>query len=422
MVIRIMSWDVGIVHLAYCVLEYKPIEAENKDEDEGKNDSKSDGKGDSKSEPQHSIDIVDWDVINLIEGEQPRLTCCGKVKGTKTKAARTCGKNASFQLSTPTDNEPKGFCRTHLAQHASYWSPIQTLDLFEKIDNSDCTCAFAKADASLCGKKATHISNIKEPVHYCTTHGKSEIAKRTREFSPQPIKLKSSSDYPTRELQINLIKHLNSLSEHFAKLSITDIVIENQPSLINPRMKSIASTLLDYFLIKGCVDKVHGFDLELVKYMSPNNKLKVGENKTLEVVKVVRAKTKIKTTNKKKDSTSKEDEVEIEAKKTYKLTKALSIQYTKQLIDEEQLEYLELYGKQDDICDAYLQGRYYLEHVKFKPVVVKPKPGSRTKAAGRIKAKPKSKPIIKVVPKSKSGSKVRATVKPTRSKNNVIRL
>ena len=399
MVMRIMSWDVGIIHLAYCVLEYRPIEDEGESDGEGK----------------HSIDIVDWDVINLIEGEQPRITCCGMVKASKTRAAGVCGKNASFQLSTPTNNEIKGFCRTHLAQHTSYWSPTQTLDLFENIDSHDQVCAFTKKDASACGKRATYVSTIQEPVFYCTTHGKSELAKHIRLFSPQPIKLKTSSDYPTRELQINLIKHLNGLSEHFAKLNITDIVIENQPSLINPRMKSIASTLLDYFLIKGCVDKVHGFDLELVRYMSPNNKLKVGESGTLEVVKAVRVKKTEKGKKDKKDKKDKKGKKAKKDKKTYKLTKALGIQYTKQLIDEEQLEYLELYGKQDDICDAYLQGRYYLEYVKFKPPAVKH--GSRTKAAARTR----------IIPKPKSGSKVTATrpkVKPSPKKknNNVIRL
>ena len=118
----------------------------------------------------------------------------------------------------------------------------------------------------------------------------------------------------------------------------------------NPKMKAIASTLFDYFMIRGYVDKVHQLDIQLVRFMCPSNKLKVNNDNTIEVFKA----------NKNE-------------KQKYKLTKALGIQYTKQLLnsDEEQLDYLDLYKKKDDICDAYLQGRYYLECIKNKKPLVK---------------------------------------------------
>ena len=58
-----------------------------------------------------------------------------------------------------------------------------------------------------------------------------------------------------------------------------------------------------------------------------------------------------------------------DSKEKYKLTKALGIKYTKQLLKNspEWLEHLAKYKKQDDLCDAYLQGRYYLEFIRHKP-------------------------------------------------------
>jgi len=105
-------------------------------------------------------------------------------------------------------------------------------------------------------------------------------------------------------------------------------------------MKSISNTLFDYFMIRGYVDKVHELDVKLVRFMCPSNKLKIGKNNKIE--KSVSDKTK------------------------YKLTKAMAIDYTRQLLhkDKDQLEYLDLHTKQDDMCDAYLQGRYYLECIR----------------------------------------------------------
>ena len=41
-------------------------------------------------------------------------------------------------------------------------------------------------------------------------------------------------------------------------------------------MKSISNTLMDHFLVRGIVDKKYQF-LNEVKFMSPSNKLKIGD-------------------------------------------------------------------------------------------------------------------------------------------------
>ena len=44
----------------------------------------------------------------------------------------------------------------------------------------------------------------------------------------------------------------------------------------------------------------------------------------------------------------------------YKLTKELAVKYTKQLLTDNKLDFLNTHKKQDDLCDAFLQGCYYL--------------------------------------------------------------
>ncbi|XWV26422.1 holliday junction resolvase [Tupanvirus soda lake] len=370
----IISWDVGIIHLAYCVLEYIH-----------------DGKKD-----ESPVRIIDWDEINLIEDERVKLSCCGQMKTKKGETAKICGKNATYFLQVAGMDKSVGFCKTHLSQHTTYWSNEKTKALFKQI-SPEGSCSYVKTDGSECGKtcKFVYTHNNKK-LYYCTTHYKSELNKRIKEFSPQPIKNLIVRKYPTDKLQFNLVKKLDELSEHFAKLKIEEVVIENQPSQKNPKMKSIANTLFDYFLIRGYVDKIHHMDIKLVRFMCPSNKLKVNNDNTIEVFKA------------NKDN-----------KKKYKLTKALGIQYTRQLLndDEKQLEYLELYKKKDDICDAYLQGRYYLEFIRNKNNNTKNNTKNTTKNIGGSKTTKKSKEIER----NKEGNKTRKRklLKTVKNKNSI---
>lgn len=316
---RIISWDVGIIHLAYCVIDY-----------------------DGDTNPP-KITIVDWDEINLIEDDRIKLECCG----FKADGKSVCGKNAGYYMVAK--DKSYGFCKTHLSQHSKYWSKKKTERMFSEY-SGDKKCGFVKKSGSECGVKAKYDFNSEK--HFCNAHYKSELNKKIKEHSPQPIKNLMVKKYPTAKLQLNLIKRLDDLSERFAGLCIEEVVIENQPSHKNPKMKSISNTLFDYFMIRGYIDKINGLDISLVRFMCPSNKLKVNNDNTIEIFKA----------NKDK-------------KKKYKLTKELGIKYTRQLLDNEPelLEYLDLFKKKDDLCDAYLQGRYYLEFLKFPKKVSKKK-------------------------------------------------
>ena len=123
-------------------------------------------------------------------------------------------------------------------------------------------------------------------------------------------------------------------------LKVDQVIIENQPSLKNPKMKSISETLYNYFLCRGIIDtKVTMSPITIVKYISPSNKLKLNKDNTALVL-----------SNAKNVSD------------TYKLTKELGIKYTKMLIKNmpDKLTHLSNYKKKDDLCDAFLQGYHYM--------------------------------------------------------------
>lgn len=360
--LTIISWDVGVIHLAYCIMKITY----------------------HKKTKKPIIEILDWDEVNLIEDDRITLTCCGYTKG---KNSKLCGKNARFYMNMLDGSDMLGYCKTHLAQHSEKYNVQDVIDMFVENDQS-CTHELRKNknnEIKLCGKKSKYCC---DDEHFCPAHYKSELNKKIKYYSPQPIKNMIVKKYPTAQLQLNMMIKLDLLAERFAKLGVTEVVIENQPSFKNPKMKSIANTLFDYFMMRGMVDNTHGLNINMVKLMAPCNKLKINNDNTIAVFK-----------NNKND------------KNKYKLTKELGIQYTKQLLADEPelLEYLDLYKKIDDKCDAYLQGRYYLEIYRNKNITLLEKNFNRNYSS-------KKNTLKKVHKKENNSEKLERNTEPKKSK------
>ena len=127
-----------------------------------------------------------------------------------------------------------------------------------------------------------------------------------------------------------MINELNS-KEDFLNHDI--ICIENQPALKNPVMKTVQMILYSYFMIEGATkDKL----VEQVHMINARNKLKVYKGPP----------------------------VECKFKEKYKRNKYLSVEYTKNMILNQEEKFIELFNeskKKDDLADAYLQGIYFIE-------------------------------------------------------------
>ena len=124
-------------------------------------------------------------------------------------------------------------------------------------------------------------------------------------------------------------------------LEVDAVIIENQPALKNPTMKSIQMIVYSYFLVKG-----------------------ISTTQPLETIELINARNKLKA--------YKGPPVSCEIKDKYKRTKFLGIQYCRHMIHEN-TDILETYRiqfqeskKKDDLADAYLQGMYWLSTQKPK--------------------------------------------------------
>jgi hypothetical protein len=184
----------------------------------------------------------------------------------------------------------------------------------------------------VCGNTATIIANGK---YSCS---KKSCQKKLDEEIP-------ISQYPRQKLKKNKAALKNPLFDlcmsikvcldnHKDDLINSDIVVlENQPVLKNPTMKSIQMFIYSYCLLNGITN---------INLFNANKKLNIYDG----------------------------PDIDTKGKKDYALRKYLSIEYTKYfLIKNEfnnELEYFKTHKKMDDLADCYLQGLTYFHSLSKK--------------------------------------------------------
>ena len=304
---KILSWDVGIKNLAYCMLQ--------KNEDNFK--------------------ILKWGVINLVEHRQKcQFNLRTGVQCSEIAKFCICHKDKIPLF----NNFEEGIVYT-CTKHKDKLIPevedvsIKTTNKKNKKLPHKCIHCDNESDYDLCNTD----------YHWCKQHYEKKGKSFIKKIKIKKVTIVSCNKQPLQELSEKLFFKLDKEFSDFTK--VNEVIIENQPSLRNPTMKTLASILYSYFIMRGIIDKDKIKSLiEEVKFVSPSNKLKVNEVNTNKILKEEKEKSKV-----------------------YKLTKKLGVKYCKALIDKEDIINLEKYKKKDDMCDAFLQGFHYL----FSPISVK---------------------------------------------------
>lgn len=209
---KILSIDVGIKNLAFCLLEYN-----------------------------NDIVIKKWDSINICEDE--KKVC----KEIKKKDKKICLKNAKYH------KNGKFFCKIH-AKNSTFFIPtIETNTILKKI-------------------KKKKISN-KLLNQYMNTY-LPELIIKNKEDKIEKLKKHLENTYLENIERIN-INELNMidcgiflkkrLDDHFKKEKIDLILIENQIGPLALRMKMLQGMITQHFIEKG---------LSNIKFINASNKLK----------------------------------------------------------------------------------------------------------------------------------------------------
>ena len=298
-IMRILSWDVGIIHLAYCLIEIE----------------------------EGGVKIKDWDNINLLQEEE--IKCHGFINSNNENSV--CIKKPDYEYIN--GNEKYNFCLLHKRQFQKIEKNIISIKKCKK----GCFCEIKKSNKEICNKKAKfEINDINKKINACQFHYNHYIKKNNVLKKRKKI---NASKMPIGKIKRSLIDKLDKKKFN----NIDYVLIENQPSMKNPKMKSVAETLYSWFLIRGLTDKNIN-NLKNIFYLSPSNKLKINdENLNKEIAKL-------------KNSSKK-----------YKFTKDSAILHTRKILKDNNNDWTNFLNdnkKKDDLCDAFLQGVYFVNNKK----------------------------------------------------------
>lgn len=234
---KILSWDVGIKNLAYCILE--------------KNDM--------------NYTIKKWDIINIIDSDLVE-TCCNDGCKNPSKFSGVYNNVTSF------------YCGTHKKKHNKLLPGWENAHVTS--DTSKQKCNHKNTLGKECGKNS--YCKTSNGIYLCNPHKKSHLNNIEKQNKLVEIKHKKCTDFAPSELTLKMFSKLDSIPE---LLQVDQVLIENQPALKNPPIKAVGSSLFSYFILRGIIDKekTHS-NITKVNFISPSNKLKVNPDKTLQTL------------------------------------------------------------------------------------------------------------------------------------------
>lgn len=366
---KILSWDVGIKDLAFCVIDYK-------------NDD--------------NWSIIEWGIIDLTKNNL--IKCCGTSENNSECSVKP-------SLYTDIDGEIKYYCKNHFPKK----EPSQVLDFsktYKKYIGDDKCCwkgknctskskyiynnetyctvhaksnlkklqklvpdkSFVSFDDHFkkdkCKEKCCWNSKVKctknsqyihENNYYCTPHAKTLFKKIEKSYEAKKIKFTKASQMSLSDIATELFKELDKRGFH---KYCEYVLIENQPDP-NLRMNMVSQGLLDYFLIRGLIDKDNGSVMSLVRQISASNKLKlVKDEDKKDLLKIKEEINKIKNGDNKNKG-----EIGKLKSKHYNETKKVSRDYCYKIVGGKWLDFYNQFNndRKDDLSDALLQGLYYMK-------------------------------------------------------------
>lgn len=270
---KLLSWDVGIINLAYCLLEYD----------------------------NNQLSILDWDVINLTNRDNEKCDC---------------GAKPMFYI----ESNKKYYCKTHGNQVDTTTADFNVL--FQPNISNNCI---------KCDKKCKFVYNNE---YFCTMHSKLKYKTIINENQLKKYNMKNIKNLKMDNILLQLVKELDKRP---LLLDCNFVYIENQPSIKNPKMKTISSMVYDYYMIRGMIDS----HITAVHFISPRNKTKLANEDELNEM------------------------ASLTKEKKYKYTKQLGIKYCRKTIENmpQWLNKFDNSKKQDDLADCFLQGFYVIQSI-----------------------------------------------------------
>ena len=308
---RIISIDVGIKNLAYCILECN-VE-------------------------MNIYKVLQWDVINLC-GEEHICTCALKEKDKKGKEKYN-KEDTVISLCVKKATYVKGlnyYCQTHAKASMEYLLPNAALKNIKKWKR-EALVSFALAQGIVINDTWKKDELLKEIITY--------MEQKTLE----KISTVSANEMTLVQMGVQLVKEFDRvLGVGGNAITFLDkIIIENQISPIANRMKTLQGMIAQYFIMR---------DNPQIAFISSANKLKLFTKKQVQTDVQTDVQTQVQTHVQTDVSTSLN-------KTTYSERKKAGVLIVKELLVKDNTEWLPIFlahKKKDDLADAFLQGIWVL--------------------------------------------------------------
>jgi len=202
---------------------------------------------------------------------------------------------------------------------------------------------------------------------------KKETKKENEKNNKDKKKKQKKKKYDVNVISIILFKKLDELMADISKNTnikssdmIDYILIENQPSLKNPKMKTIQVLVYSYFMIRTKIDVVDIVDTDNIDYKI-NDKIDDNNNNcdimtNTPNIQFVSALGKLKY--------CKDEEIEKmfnHLKSKYTIRKKKGIEYCKKYMSDKDIpnnNFFESNKKKDDLADSYLQAVQFMFKTK----------------------------------------------------------
>ncbi len=275
---KLVSFDVGIKNMAYCIFDI----------------------GIKESTP--FFEISAWNVINLMPSD-PHISAEGKCNcelQTKTKRNKRqksaevipqivvplCGKQAKYNL-----GDSKFFCEKH-AKNSKYimFSKEYSQTNLKKLKNVD-LISICNRHFIYSNENGVLVQNLTKPnllllLETFFAKNMLSVIKKEKKESAAEVNLITIGRNMKKELQ--KIKEIEDVSH---------VIIENQISPIANRMKTIQGMLAQYFIMAdtsenistnidfiSSINKLKGYDLESIIESDANEKTKYKQHKNDSVI------------------------------------------------------------------------------------------------------------------------------------------
>lgn len=344
----IISFDIGIKNLAYCIFVIDPAQ---------------------------KTSILKWNIVNLTQtadvdgNSHPKCTC---MKAGKKKAPDTvCGKKGAYTDSTGTSVfctvHSKVLSATHLNTSKSPKDSTVQVPCTSKI--------IPCKEMSMSTIKSLKLDDLKT---FCKTHSiafaesdkkpdicaKAETAIKARTLVPIKSVKKNANHVHLVEIGKQIRIQMNEILSH---ITVDIVILENQISPIAGRMNTIQGMLAQYFIMRPDISLI-----PKIEFISSSGKLKDYKGtkgpqgpSDPTVPKELKG-----GTTEGCSSTVPKELKEPQEKTTYKDHKRDGIAFCRDFMTKNEglrthQEVLETSTKKDDLADCFLQGIYYLKREKL---------------------------------------------------------